>query len=478
MKRRFFLGVYMTIICAGVGMAQDPSATKLTLRQAVETGITNNLDVQQSNLQMQSDKINWNQARLNLLPDLNGTAGSGINLGRSVDPTTNSYINQQANVSNYGLSSGVILFNGLSMQNAIKQNSLTYQASKMDWQQAKDNLTIDIILAYLQVLSFEDLLEQSRNQETLSKSQVDRLVILDKDGAIQPSLLSDLRGQYANDQLAIITAQNQLETAKISLAKLMNVPYDKNMQLERIDAESYATRYEDTPDKIYSTALQQFALVKAVDLRRESAAKAVKVARGQLFPTLSLNGNLNTNYSSASRNEIFLGSFREVNSQDYVLVNGSPSKVVYMQPNTTFEKVGYGKQLNNNLFNTISLNLQVPLFNNWQQRNRIKLAQLTLKNNELIAKTTKTQLQQSIEQAYVNMTTAADRYKTLLEQVEAFSQSFHAAEIRFNSGVGNSIDYLTAKNNLDRSNINTISAKYDYVLRTKILDYYQGKQLW
>ncbi len=106
------------------------------------------------------------------------------------------------------------------------------------------------------------------------------------------------------------------------------------------------------------------------------------------------------------------------------------------------------------------------------------MAQLTVKNTDIVAKTTRIQLQQNIEQAYINMNTASDRYRTLLEQVESFAESFRAAEIRFNAGVGNSIDYLTAKNNLERANVNLLNAKYDFVLRTKVLDYYQGKQLW
>jgi outer membrane protein len=478
MKKFSIVSICAFLISVTTLVAQDQTAGKLTLQQAIEIGIKNNLDVQQSNIQAETDKINYNQAKMNIFPDLNGSISGGLNLGRSIDPTSNSYINQQANVSNLGLNSGVVLFNGFYLQNTIKQNALAYQASKMDWQQTKDNITINIILAYLQVLSSEDQLAQTRNQVALSKTQVDRLVILDNDGAIQPSLLSDLRGQYANDQLSIITAENTLETARIALAQLMNVPNDKTIQLERINAEAYATKYEATPGGIYETALQQFAQIKAVDLRRESAIKGLKAARGTLFPTLSLNGSVNTNYSSASRAQFFPGTFTDSKSGDYVFVNGTPSEVFYRQPDIDYQKVGYTKQLNNNLFNSISLNLQIPFFNNFLGRNRVKLAKLTVKNNELIAQTTKTRLQQAIDQAYVNMTTAADRYKTLLEQVAAYKESFTAAEARFNSGVGNSIDYLTAKNNLDRSNINSITAKYDYVLRTKILDYYQGKQLW
>src|SRR5712675_1456942 len=229
---------------------------KLTLRQCVETALTNNFDIQQNGLLMQTAEVNWKQSKLNLLPDLNGSASHGLSQGRSIDPFTNSYINEQYNFANYGLSSGVILFQGLAAQNLIKQNGLSYQASKMDWQQAKDNATINIILAYLQVLSNEDLLVQAQNQAGYSQKQVERLEILNKEGAVAPSELSDLRGQYANDQLAIINSKNSLETSKISLSQLMNIPYDKNMELEKISPESLTEKYESTSENIYQTALQ------------------------------------------------------------------------------------------------------------------------------------------------------------------------------------------------------------------------------
>lgn len=450
---------------------------KLTLQQCVETGLTNNLQVQQSDLQMQSDEINWKQAKLNLLPNLNGSVSHGINQGRSIDPFTNGYINQSITTGSYSLSSGVVLFNGFSLLNSVKQTSLAYQASKMDWQQAKDNITINIILAYLQVLSNEEQLQQAKNQLGLSKQQVDRLEVLNQQGAISPSDLSDLKGQYAGDQLSIINTQNALESSKLTLCQLMNIPYDKTMELEKISTESLATKYEDTPDKIYSTALTQLALVKAVDLRKLSAEKGLKVAKGELYPTLSLGANTNTNYSSAASQETFLNS-TTVATSDYVTVNNTQYPVMSQVNNYSSQKIAYGKQLSNNRFTSFDLSLRIPIFNSLQARNRVKQAQLTLKNSEIIAATTKTELQQNIEQAYINMTSASDRYKTLMDQESAYSESYRIAEVRFNSGLGTPIDYLTAKNNLDRANINLINAKYDYVLRTKILDYYQGKPLW
>jgi outer membrane protein len=465
----------VALIIGGHCHAQNAAGTRLTLQQCVETGIANNLEVLQSELQSKSDEVVWQQSKLNRLPRLNGSAEQGVNQGRSIDPFTNSFVNERVNYAGYGLGSDVVLFNGLSRQNAVKRDRLNADASKADWQQTKDNLTINIILAYLLVLNNEDQLVQAMNQAELSKKQVDRLVIMDNDGAIPPSQLSDLRGQYAGDQLSIINAKNAVESARIALCRLMNIPYDKSMQLERLDAASFDTKYEETPDKIYETSLQQFSLVKVVELRTESAAKAVQAIKGELFPTLSLNGNVNSNYSSAARNQ-FLINTTDFTSTDYVLVNGNPAPVVYKQNNYRYDKIGYGQQLNNNLYSSFSISLRVPIFNALQVRNRLKQAKLTLKNRELTLQTTKTRLQQSIEQAYLDMTSAGERYKILLEQVAAFTESFRVADIRFNAGLGTPIDYLTAKNNLDRSNINLINARYDFVLRTKVLDYYQGKK--
>jgi len=307
--------------------------------------------------------------------------------------------------------------------------------------------------------------------------QVDRLEVLNKDGAIPPSQLSDLKGQYANDQLGIINSQNALGSSKLSLCQLMNILYDKNMELESLSDVSFAAKYEDTPDKIYATALNQLSLIKAVDLRKLSAEKGVKVAKGQLFPILSLGGNTSTNYSSTASQFSFINT-TNVATSDYVTVNNVQYPVISPVSNFSSQKISYGNQLKNNRYTSFGLNLNIPIFNSLQTRNRIKQAQLTLKNDEIIAKATRTQLQQAIEQAFINMTSASDRYKTLLDQVAAYTESFRAAEIRFNSGVGTPIDYLNAKNNLDRTNVNLINAKYDFVVRTKILDYYEGKQLW
>jgi outer membrane protein len=448
-----------------------------SLKQAVDTALKNNLELKQSELLMESAGIDWRQSKANLLPNLNGNVVHGINQGRSIDPFTNAYVEEKVNFAQYGISSGITLFNGLNLQKSIRQYSLAYEASKMDVQQQRDDLTLNIILAYLQVLSNEDQLVQATSQVDVSRQQVERLEKMNKEGAIAPSLLSNLQGELAGNELAVVNSQNQLESSRLQLFQLMNVPYDATVKFERISPDVFNPQYDATANEIYETALANLALVKAANLRKMSAEKGVQAARGLLFPNLSLNGNASSNYSSAALQNTLLGT-TDVKTPNYVTIGTDKVSVFAPQDNFRQDKIKYDKQLNNNLATAVTIDLRIPLFNNFTRRNQIKRANLDLKNTDYIAETTKTRLRQQIEQAYANMTAAKNSYDALTKQVEAFALSFRISEVRFNAGVETVVDYVIAKNNYDRSNNNLIIARYNYLLRTKILDYYRGKPLW
>ncbi|MGN6264951.1 MAG: TolC family protein [Ginsengibacter sp.] len=449
----------------------------MTLKEAVETGIKNNIDVLQADLLMKKANLDLKQSKEYMLPDLNANANYGKNFGRSIDPFTNGYIDQKVNYANSGASSNLLLFNGFYLQNLVKANKLGYQAAQMELQQAKDNLTINIILAYLQVLSTEEMLKQSQDQVLVTQKQVERLGILNQSGAVLPADYYDMKGQLATDEVSIADNKNNVATAKLNLCQLLNIPYDNNLQVENIPAESFNMEYTGSPDDIYQIALKQFAQVQATHLRVQSAEKNISALKGELFPRLSLSGSINTNYSSVATREYFLNS-TESPSSNYVDVNGNQYPVIQKQDNYISKKITFGDQLSNNLFSAVNVGLTIPLFNAGRIRNQVKLAKLDLKNNEYIDENTRIQLQQAIERAFVNLTSAEDKYKLLLEQEAAFEESFRTAEVRFNAGAITSVDYLIAKNNLNRAQNNLITSKYDFALRAKVLDYYAGKPLW
>ena len=203
---------------AGMAHAQQ---TTYTLPQCIDIAIKNNLSVNKGELQVQVAQITLQQSRENLLPNLSGIVSHSVNSGRSVDPTSYTYVNQQITTANYGLNGGVTLFNGLAMQNSIKQAALAYLAGKMDFQQVKELVTLNVINAYLQVLNSEDQLVQANNQLVVSQKQVERVDILDKEGAAKPSDVYDFKGRLANDQLSLINAKNTLNQAKILLLQII-----------------------------------------------------------------------------------------------------------------------------------------------------------------------------------------------------------------------------------------------------------------
>jgi outer membrane protein len=303
---------------------------------------------------------------------------------------------------------------------------------------------LNVILAYLSVLNNEDRLQVAYQQASTTQAALDRLQILNSQGAVKPSDVSDLKGQLMNDRLSILDAKNQLESSKLLLTQWMNRPYDSALRLERMGAEEFLSGYDQTANDVYQNSLNQFSLVKAVELRKRSSEYSLKAARGQMFPTLSFGAGINTNYSSVARD-----------------ANNA--------------KIPYSNQLKNNRFTSFGVGLNIPIFNSSFARNRVKLSEINLKSRELTELETKRLLHQQIDQAYLNMNNAYERYKVLLSQVTAYEESFKAAEIRFKAGVGTSVDYLTAKDRLDRANINLVNAKYDFVLRKKVLDYYNGK---
>jgi len=456
-----------------IAMAQEE---KLTLRQSVETAISNNLQVKQSDLQRETEHYYLKQSKAGVLPDLSANLNNGTSQGRSIDPFTNGYINQQVNTANFNLNAGVTVFNGGRIRNTIKQRELGYEASKMELQQVKDNITLNVIMAYVQILNNEDQLRQAKKQEQVTSAQVARLEILNEDGAISPSDLYDLKGQLSNDQLSIINIQNTLNAAKLMLVQYMNIPYNKNLQVEEISAEQF-TAYAASPDEIYQVALKQLSIVKGATLRRRSAEKAVSVARSLYYPTVGFYGNLFTNYSSAARKDILLNT-TQVTSGDYIELAGSKVPVYTSQRNFNAEKINYFNQFNNNYSTSVSIGLSIPLLNGFRARYQAGLAKTVLQNAAYVEETTTIQLRQSVEQAYFNMTAAYDRYQKLLVQVADYSALFHTAEVKFNAGASTQVDYLIAKNKVDLANTNFIIARYDYLVRIKVLDYYQGKMLW
>jgi len=282
-------------------------------------------------------------------------------------------------------------------------------------------------------------LAQSQSQLAVAQEGSDRSEILEKEGANKAeSDVYDLRGSLQASKVNLVNAQNSFNSAMLSLFQLMNIPYNKDVTLQPLNAEDLIGTKNISPDEVYETALQQLAVVKAATLMRQSAEKGVKYYKGLLYPQLALAGGVGTNYSNSNL-------------------------------------ASYSNQFDNNYGTYVQLGLNIPIFTNHIKKNNIAQAKINLLNYEYVEENTKIVLRQNVEQAYYNMTAAYNKYQALEDESKAYSESFRISKIRFENGVLTSVDYITSKNNMDAANLNLISARYDYFIYSKILDYYQGK---
>ncbi len=472
MNKKIFFCI-VGILSGLYAFCQDTSAGSLNLQQCIDLAVKNNQQVKESQYQSDYAKTYWSQAKGNLLPFINADINHGISEGRSIDPFSNGYVDQNVGYANYGLNASLLLWNGNSARNNAKQYELSFEASKMDWQQQKDNITIAVILAYLQEQSTEEQLAASREQVTVSKKQEDRLHILNDQGAIAPADFYNLKGQRATDELNVVNMENNLANAKLALMQLMNMPYSDNTQFEKIAATNLPQVYGASAETVFQQALQQLAVIKSATLKKSAADLQVKSAKGAMLPSLYINGGLGTNYSSIATRSLLTGT-SDVQTDQYVTIDNVKVWVFTPQSDFSSQKISYGSQWKNNLNSSVSIGLRIPILNGLQSKNRLQQAKIEFDKTSFEEKSVQAQLHREIEQAYINMESAYKKLQKLNEQQMDFSESFRIAETKFTEGVITSIDYLIAKNNLFQSQQNGISAKYDYELRTKILDFYQG----
>lgn len=457
----------------------DQVGSSLSLQQAVSIAIRHNLLVNQADIQAQTGKVNLNQAWDYMLPAINASGQEGIGFGRSAVTSSYSYTTEQTTFGNYNASANLTLFSGLQVQNGIKQYRLAYNANKMDLQQQKNNITLNVLLAYLQILSTRDLLAIAKEQANVDSAQMARLDTLNQSGALLLlSNLTDLKGQYAGDLANIAIAANNFEAAKVNLFNMLNVPYKRDVVYDQSPFSLDLVEYNNNPDSIYSTSLRVMPSIKAADLRVQSYQKALSAAKGAYYPTLSFYANASSYYSSAGQGVLTSSDTSFVQTPDFVNVGGTQYKLNVQAVQNNYRAASWSEQVKANKQYSLGLQLNIPILNYLQTRNRVKQAKINLKNQQLLSENARLVLQQNVEAAYQNMISSYKQYKSYIDQAAAYAESFRTTAIRFNEGVINSDVYILAKNRTDAANISLAAAKYSYIFRTKVLDYYQGKLTW
>lgn len=442
----------------------------LSLQDCINMAIENNLDLESSRLSAASSSINFKQDKNALLPSINGNYNIGLNQGRSIDPFTNDFVNEEFTFSSAGLRLGTTIFNGFNLINSLKQSQLNLKASQMEIEAAKQDLILNVTLTYLQVLNAKELLKLSKVSVASTQEQLKRLKSLFDAESGNPASYRDLQGQFASDKSALINNENALALALIDLNRLVNPEKEIGSNIKEILINDFNYRYNS--QDIYQQSLATFPDVKASDLRLQASEKGIAIAKSLFIPQVSLFANLNTNFSSAARLFNQNGSVIE-ETGSFVTIDGTDIPV--FRENTIFEatEISYRDQLDNNLNTSYGVSVSVPIFNGFNAKNNVGLEKIKVQEAQITLDQTKLDLKQAIDRSYSIMETTLQNYRLLEEQVTAYEESYRINNILFENGATNSTDYILSKNTLENARINLANTKYAYALRIKVLEYYR-----
>lgn len=483
MFRKKILQVLCSFLIMGFTLqAQDTeNPEQWTLQNCVDYAIKNNIQVRQSGLNVEVDRANLTQSRADLLPNLNANADYRYNVGRSVNPFTNIIVDEPVSSQSATLSTSVTLFNGFQKTRTIKRNKIAVEASSYLYQDVQNDVTLQVITAYMNILLNNELLDNAKLRLLNTEMQLDRTSKLVDAGSLPESNLLEIKAQNATNELEIINAQNNIEIAKLNLKQLLQLPGSEpiNIVVPEIDTPDEEV-FAESLSEIYNTAVEVQPDVKAADAIVESAEYDVGIAQSNRYPNLTANAFLYTSYSSVAND--FLpkegSAFTEIEQTVGYLKSDPTQEVVTTQSiPTEFTENTYLNQLDFNLRRGVSVNLDIPIFNGWQTKTAISRARINKEIAEYDAVNIRNTLRQNIEQAYLDVLAAQKRFTATKVQVEALQEAFRVNEQRFNLGAINSLDYNLALTNLNVAESDLVQAKYDYVFKTKILDFYQGKSI-
>lgn len=476
MKRIILIG--LALFCFSNARAQEEKLW--TLQECVKVALENNLNVRRSFYNVENFKIGLLQSKMALLPTLNMGSSYAKNFGRALNPVTNSFINRNSNNLNLQATSSLTLFNGFRLQNTWRQSSQDLAASGQDLEKAKNDVIINVVTLFVNVIFNQELYDNATYQLNSSKQQLDRITRQVQAGALPKGDQLNQEAQVATNEVNLVNQENTLNLSLLQLKQALQLPGFTPMRVQAPEVQPEDLVLEESPEAIYSVALQRMPEIKSAQLKVQSAQLAWKANRGGLYPRLTLNGSAASNYSSASDNPrtAFDGTFSPT-PNPIGLVEGTTQQVFGFQPNTTVISNGYGEldQLQDNLFKSVNVSLTIPLFNGLQNRAGVQRASINREMASITEQETKNALRQTVETAYNDAVAAARSYAASLKQVAAREEAYRMAKQRYESGAINNFEYQISENDLFQAKSDLSRSKYNFIFRKKILDFYQGKPI-
>ena len=437
MKRYFLL---ITVFCAGAVFGQNHSGP-WTLSECIRHAQENNITLQQRGLQVKQQEIQLDNSKGSRLPQVSGSVSENFSFGRGLT-ADNTYSNTNTTSSGISLGTSVPIFQGLRISNSIKENELNLKAATEDLEKAKEDMSVSVAQAYVQILYNMELLDVALNQVTIDSLQVERLTSMLENGKASPAQLAQQRATLGQSRLSATQARNNLNLSLLDLSQLLELPNPEGFSIVR-PAVPIDGILLGNPEDIYAEAVENRPSVKAEMFRLDATDFTIKGAKGAFLPSISANGGIGSNYYTMS---------------------AAPS-------------AAFMEQIKNNFSQYLGISLSVPIFSGFQNRNQVRMAELSRTNQMLQLENTKKTLYKEIQQAYYNAVASADKYRSSADAQASARESFELMKAKYENGKANITEFNEARDNWLKAESDLLRSRYEYLYSAKLLDFYRGRPL-
>lgn len=418
-----------------------PAQRVMTLAQCIDYAVSHNVNVKRYANNVEQQKVQLSTARNSRLPDLTAGASQSFNFGRGLN-SENAYVNRNTQSTGFNLQTSVPLLTGGRIPNEIAMSRLNLQAATADLEHARQSIALQIAAAYLQAVYAAEVVKVQEAQVAFSKIQEDRISKLFNAGKSPESDVVEAHSQVAQDEMGRTQAKCDYKLAMLDLSQLLELSSPDSIEIVAPQGETSPT-LPPLPDRIFARAEGVKPEIQAEKLRLQAAEKNIRIAKAALYPTLSLGAGLSSEYYKTSG----------------------------------YQAASFSKQLSENFNKSIGLSLNIPIFNRLATRNSIRQAKLQQSEQALQLDETKKTLYKEIQQAYYNAVNAQAKYESALAARKAAESNFNMMTGKFENGRANATELEEAKTKRANAITSTLQAKYEYILRMKIIEFYEGNKL-
>lgn len=452
--------------------------TTWSLQSCIDHAFEHNIQIKQSELGNESAQINHNGAVGSFLPSLNASGSHGYNIGQTLDPFTNDWATDMTQSNNFGISSGVLLFNGFRNHLNLEKVKLGLDIASANIEQTKNDVALNISAAYLNVLFQEEFVKLAKLNLETSRRQVERVAKLVEAGASPAADLLDVKAQEATDAAALISSENARFLAKLNLVQMLQLEGDmvENFEIEAPQiSDLEISPIPLTAEAAVSYAMNNFPQIRAANYNVDDAELGLSIAKAGRMPRISGSYNFGTGYSG-NRKE-YSGEMIETEHTVLSEEGNLLTFISYDDSGVEQLDIPFFDQLSANVNQSIFFSMSIPIFNGFSVQNSIDQAKINVLQTQYAKQSTIQALRTSIESAWADARAAQN---TLTAQEAALSSAelaFANTELRFEAGAVSALEYADARNRLDNAKINALRTRYDLVFKSKILDFYQGKAI-